>query len=510
MLSILQEVARYFAEQQAGIYLVGGSLRNLLLGEACVDWDLVTDGQAHRLARRLADRLGGFYAYLHEKASRVVLRGSENEGDLVLDIAPLHGKTLEEDLRTRDFTLNALAAPLAPLLEQLAQHGSFAHAETVLIDPLYGQADLMARLIRVVDTEVFLRDPLRMLRALRLAQRYNLTLDTSTQVLLRRDAGLLTQAAAERIHDELYAILTAPGALEQLHRLDKYGLLTVLIPELSAARDMSQPFPHYWDVLEHSLQCVSSLESLTTALQGTSTTLFAPELAPTPAANEDLTALSELLAEAEQQQIFSFAELSAPPMKLAALLHDIGKPLTRTVDENGAIHFYNHPYAGAPVASGIMRRLGASTHDRRLAQLIAAHHMRPGQLGQDGAMVTARAIRRYFVDLGPTGILVALLSLADHLATLGPQPRTSAWTRHLSVARLLLTSYIRERAKLLPPRLVRPDELMSRLKIPPGPLVGQLLEIIAEAQTDGTIHSREEAILLAKEYIETSIAQKSP
>jgi hypothetical protein len=128
--------------------------------------------------------------------------------------------------------------------------------------------------------------------------------------------------------------------------------------------------------------------------------------------------------------------------------------------------------------------------------------MRPGQLGQDG-QVTPRAIRRYFVDLGPTGLLVALFSMADHLATLGPQKRTGAWSRHLAVARLLLTSYIRERARILPPRLVRADELMSRLRLQPGPILGQLLEVIAEAQADGLIHSREEAILLAKEYVET-------
>jgi putative nucleotidyltransferase with HDIG domain len=190
-------------------------------------------------------------------------------------------------------------------------------------------------------------------------------------------------------------------------------------------------------------------------------------------------------------------------MKMAALLHDIGKPRTRTIDEQGLIHFYNHPQAGAPMANTIMHRLSASTHDCRLAQLVAAHHMRPGQLGQD-APATPRAIRRYFVDLGPTGILVALFSLADHQATLGPQPRTIAWQRHLSVVRQLLTSYIRERSILLPPRLVRAEELMSRLKIAPGPLIGQLLELIAEAQADGTIHSREEAVLLAREHLSTS------
>ncbi len=499
---MLAQVAQFCAEEQVGIYLVGGSLRNLVLGEPCVDWDLVAERDAHKLARRLADKLGGAYARLHEKASRVVWRDPQGEADLILDIAPLHGQTLEEDLRARDFTLNALAAPLTTVLIQLTSTGALTRPEAILIDPLHGLDDLAARRVRVVDTEVFRHDPLRILRALRLARRYSLTLDPATEALIRRDAALLTQVAAERIHEELYALLGYPGALEQLHLLDAYGLLAVLFPTLAAGRGMRQPAPHYWDVLEHSLQCVNSLETLNSALQAAPTTPFPPELAATPDDTANLSVLRELLREAEQQKIFHFDELSAPRVKLAALLHDVGKPLTRTVDEDGAVHFYNHPHAGAPVASEIMHRLSASTLDRRLAQLVAAHHMRPGQLGQDGNAVTPRAIRRYFVDLGPTGILVTLFSLADHLATLGPQPRTPAWTRHLAVARLLLTSYIRERGKILPPRLLKSDELMSRLKIQPGPLVGRLLEIIAEAQADGAIQSREEALLLAREYLQ--------
>jgi poly(A) polymerase len=147
-----------------------------------------------------------------------------------------------------------------------------------------------------------------------------------------------------------------------------------------------------------------------------------------------------------------------------------------------------------------MRRLCASIQDRRLAQLVTAHHMRPGQLAQ-GGLVTPRAIRRYFVDLGPTGIYVALISLADHLATLGPQPATDSWERHLGVVSLLLTRYIRERDSILPPQLINPEELMRRLKLQPGPVIGQLLDLSAEAQAEGTIHSKEEAFWFAEEKL---------
>ncbi len=502
-MSTLEQVAQFFADQQAPIYLVGGSLRNLLSGYPCSDWDLVTTGEAHKLARQLADALGGFYAHMHEKASRVILRFPDMP-DLVLDIAPLHGQTLEEDLRARDFTLNAMAAPLSVVLEELARTGSLVNAPVTLIDPLHGLADLQKLQLRAVDGEIFRHDPLRMLRALRFARSYHLTIVSETEKLIRRDAALLPQVAGERIQTELYALLAQPGALAQLYRLDSYGLLLVLFPELQTGCGMRQPFPHYWDVLEHSLQCVHALEVLTAALEAEPETPFAPELAANPTDAEALAAIRELLREGEQQEVFQFADLRAVCMKLAALLHDIGKPLTYTVDGQGYIHFYGHPQVGAPVANTIMSRMNASTHDRRLVQLVTAHHMRPGQLGQD-SQVTPRAIRRYFVDLGPTGLLVTLFSLADHLATLGPQPRTTAWSRHLAVTRQLLTSYIRERSQILPPRLVRADELMSRLRLQPGPMIGQILEVIAEAQADGLIHSREEAILLAKEYVETQV-----
>ena len=501
---ILQHTAQYFAAQQRQAYLVGGSLRNMLLGEACSDWDIVVASDAHRLARGLADRLGGHYARMHDKASRVIVKAET--GDITLDIASMHGQSIEEDLRARDFTINALAAPLDEALS------------LPLIDPLHGEEDLRARRLIAVNDAVFQVDPLRMLRAARLVTRYGFSLHSRTQELIRRDAALLPAVAPERIHDELYAILEPGGATAHLRLLDDLELLAVLIPELVPAKGMRQPNPHYWDVFDHSLETVGALELVARASVGTpfiasgnlasgkltpDLPINAPaRLTPNTATSVSLSNIQGLLKEAEEQGIFSPAELTAPPMKLAALLHDIGKPATYTTAEDGSIRFYTHPQTGAPMALQIMRRLSASTKDRRLAQLVAAHHMRPGQLGQDGE-VTPRAVRRFFVDLGPAGITVALFSLADHLATLGPQPLTGAWERHLSVVSLLLTRYIRERDSILPPRLLTPEELMRRLKLEPGPLVGQLLEAIAEAQSEGLIRSKEEALWLAEEHLST-------
>ena len=322
--------------------------------------------------------------------------------------------------------------------------------------------DIVARRLRAVDGEVFRHDPLRMLRAVRLMMRYRLKMDGWTEGLLIRDLALLTQVAPERVHDELYAILAPDGARERLQFLDDHGLLTVLIPEFIPAREMSQPSPHYWDVLQHSLQTVEMWEKLVGLLQQPAEEICQSPLEHMKQVKQSvdkfgksslehmrqvqqsqqvrqvrqtpdeiregglehgdeggLVEIQALLREAEGQGIFAFAALSAPVMKLAVLLHDIGKPATRTVDEDGAVHFYGHPQTGVPLALQVMKRLKASTKDCRLVQQVTAHHMRPGQLGLSGP-VTPRAVRRYFVDLGPTGISVALFSLADHLATRGP------------------------------------------------------------------------------------------
>ena len=153
-----------------------------------------------------------------------------------------------------------------------------------------------------------------------------------------------------------------------------------------------------------------------------------------------------------------------------------------------------------------MQRLSASTADRRLVQQVTAHHMRPGQFAMAGT-ATPRAIRRYFVDLGPSGIVVALFSLADHLATRGSlleesEAAVAAWRQHVAVICLLLTRYIRERENILPPRLVSGEDLMRRLHLEPGPKVGRLLEYLAEVQAEGGVHSKEEALWLAEEKLE--------
>jgi len=488
-LHLLQVAAQFFLDNKIQAYLVGGSVRDLLLEKPCTDWDIVTSGDAPTLSRKLANKLGGFYAHMHEKASRITVKHKEQ--DIIFDITPMHGRSIEADLRQRDFTLNAIASPL-----HAAVHSFIEHEALPYVDPLHGATDIATHTLRAVNDDVFKHDTLRLLRAMRFATHYDLTIDPHTQELIRRDAALLLIAAPERIHAELYALLTPEGATDLLHFLDQHNLFTILFPEFIPARGMAQPGLHHWDVFEHSIETVAALERLVTTLR-----LSPEEIQRSPLDNGrgDLVAIQAMLAEAEQQGYVQIAKLTSPTMKLAALLHDIGKTTTQVIHEDGKITFYGHPQAGVPLIQIIARRLDLSTQDQRLVRQVAANHMRPGQLSHD--VITQRAVRRYFVDLGPVGVPVALVSLADHLAMRGPEPLTEAWEHHLATVRLLLTRYIREREVILPPHLVQPDELIRKFDLQQGPIIGQLLEQIAEARADGLIRSKDDAFWFVEEQL---------
>jgi tRNA nucleotidyltransferase/poly(A) polymerase len=502
VLDALQQSKTFFEGLHQPTYLVGGSVRNLLLHEPCVDWDVVTAGDTRLIARQLADTLGGFYAPLHERANRIVVK--HTQGDLIIDVSPLQGATLEEDLLARDFTLNALAAPFGAVIDILTAdadadaQSSQLQLSDIVIDPLSGSTDLAAQILRATSATIFQRDPLRMLRAARFVIAYHFTLAPATEQLIKHSAPLLLTVAPERIREELYAILQFEDATAHLRLLDQLQLFSVLFPELDPARGMLQPSLHHWDVFDHSLETVSMLEKLAATLQQAPTEIQASPLEI--GGQGDILAIKQLLTEAEQQGFFSFALLTSPQMKLATLLHDGGKASTHAVDAEGHITFYHHPQAGVPVAQQIARRLSLSMHDNRLLQQVAANHMRPGQLSQ--APITPRAVRRFFVDMGPRGLYVALISLADHLSMRGPDPLTVHWERHRATVRLLLTRYIRERESIIPPRLVQAEELMRRLQLEPGPLVGQLLEAISEAQAEGALHSKYEVIWFAEEKLQ--------
>jgi len=481
--SIVERICRFLRARHVEFYLVGGYVRDRLLGRPSHDADFVVAGEALKLAREVADRFGGHFFPLDEErdTGRAVFRDEEGEPFFV-DFARLRGENLEADLALRDFTIDAIALdPSDP-------------AEPRLIDPHGGQGDLRAGLVRAVSEAAFRDDPLRTLRAVRLAAELGLYIEPHTEALLREAAPLIGQVSAERVRDELSKIVAQPGAANHLRYLDQLGLLSPLIPEVEPMKGLEQPPPHHLDVFEHSLETVSWLETVVNRLRGK---IEGEEEAALALLSERLGSFAPRLT-AHLARPTSGGRTRLTMLKLAAFLHDVGKPATRSLDEKGRVHFFGHGEKGAAIAASILRRLRFSAGEVRLVRTITAHHMRPMQMAKQEA-ITKRAIYRFFRDTGEAGVDTLLLYLADHLATWGPHLRASRWGRRVEfVASLLEDYYLRRREVISPPKLLDGRDLMRELGLEEGPQIGQLLEAVREAQVEGKVGTREEALAFAK------------
>ena len=191
-------------------------------------------------------------------------------------------------------------------------------------------------------------------------------------------------------------------------------------------------------------------------------------------------------------------------MKLAALLHDIAKPQAKAIDEGGRMRFLGHAREGAAIAVNIMERLRFSGKEVRLVEIIVRYHLRPGQMSHD-ELPSPRAIYRYFRDIGEAGIDVLFFSLADHLATRGPQLILARWQEHAQMVEYVLAQRFQEGGLVVPPKLIDGHDLINVFGMSPGPKVGQLLEAVSEAQAVGELTTRQEALAYIRERLATKV-----
>ena len=474
---VLKKICGFLTACSIEGYLVGGCVRDRLLGRGSRDIDLVVQADAVALAREMADWLGGSFVLLNDVhgTGRIVLRDATGE-HVFFDFTWLRGGDPVADLGLRDFTINAIAVDIAYIFQE----------ELPLIDPCGGQRDLAERRIRAVSDVVFRNDPLRLMRAIRLAGELGFTVEPFTDVLMRRDHLLIQQVSRERVRDELVRILTLPHAAGSLAELDSTGLLPAIIPELGPLKRMEQPPPHYLDVFEHSLETVRELEGVIEALGSGGDRALEPLV---PFAPRLLSHLQGYLAGERPWSVL---------LKLATLLHDVGKPAARQVDSDGRVRFFDHDKGGARQAAAILRRLRFGSREVGVVRAIVRHHMRPLLLAKR-ERVTSRAIYRFFRDTGEAGVDILLLALADSRATHGPYLPAEEWERLVALVRLMLTKYYEEReAAIAPPKLIDGDDLMAEFGLQPGPRIGELLEAVREAQVQGEVRTREEALAFVK------------
>ena len=442
-------------------WIVGGTVRDRLLGRDTTDLDIALAGDpehaAHAIARAgrgTAFELSGAFG-----AWRVIGRGHSWH----VDIVRLRDDDLEIDLAARDFTVNAMAEPLAG---------------GELLDPHGGRADLEARRLRMVSAAALGEDPLRTLRAARLATELELDVEPDTAVAVRERAPELTRVAAERVFQELKKIVAGERPVPGLELMDELGLTPVVLPELGALRGVEQNVFHHRDVHGHTLEVLAAVAHLQTG---------APEL------GEHADAVRDLLAEPMANEL-----TRGGAMRFAALLHDAAKPATQGRRPDGRVTFVGHDAEGAQLARDVLRRLRAS---QRLADYVAAltlHHLRLGFLVHERPL-SRRAVWRYLTATEPNAADVTVFTVADRLATRGKNAEP-AIAAHLELAREMLGPALERRSEAKPEPIVRGDELAKELGVR-GPRIGRLLAELEEAQYAGEIRTREDALSLARSLL---------
>ncbi len=429
------------------VHLVGGMVRDALLKRPSHDIDLVVPAGAFPLARRLARQLGAAFVPLDEANDIARLVWRVDDEPLIIDLASWRGPDLEADLRGRDFTVNAIA---------------FDPRDQTLLDPLGGLADLRAKTLRQCSPTAMRDDPLRTLRAIRLAAALDFRLEAQTRAALKQAAPLLPQVAPERIRDELFAILRGPGVHKALLALHLLGLLSAALPAVLA---------------EQTLPRLKQLETILAAL--------APQYDP-ETASDLFNGLLVLRLGRYRRPLGEYLQepLSADRPRrdllfLAALQPD--------------------PAALAQIAAD----LRLSNEEKRFLEALAQRLPAFRQLAAQPTPPERGQVYRFFAKDGPAGAAAVLLGLADLRARQGQALSQDDWAQALDAARTLLENYWEKpEESIAPPRLLDGHTLMQAFDLPPGPLLGQALAALEAAQAEGRVLTRSDALVFVERWLD--------
>jgi putative nucleotidyltransferase with HDIG domain len=401
-----------------------------------------------------------------------------------LDFARFRGESIESDLQDRDFTINAIALPVG---EQ--------QTTADLIDPTGGQIDMKARLVRQVHERSLLDDPVRALRAVRMAVSLDFTITPETESAVTAAANSFDKVSIERIRDELLKLLQSQAPDKAVGYMARLALLPAILPEIDQLQGVEQSSPHFEDVFAHTCSVLRWLTLL-------EHTIINGQSASHPAVIEIEQGLAPFAPELNVHWRRPVTgELNGRTLlRLGALFHDCGKKETQTVEEDGRIRFIRHDKVGAKLAAARLRRLRLSNEAIEQVKLIVANHMRPLLLEKE-PVLSRRAVFRFFKAAGTAGLDVAFLALADNLATFDGRDEDGQRSRLLAVIIELYSHYFQKFEETVkPPMLLDGNQLMKELALPPGRQVCRLLALIQEAQAAGEIATRAEALALARQY----------
>jgi putative nucleotidyltransferase with HDIG domain len=452
------EATRHALQGEDSVWIVGGAVRDAVLDREVTDLDLAVAGDPGTAAQAIAKEIGehAFELSAEFKTWRVVTRRQGWQ----IDVTALRGESIESDLAERDFTIGAVAVPLAG-------------GEP--IDPYAGLVDLAEKHLRAVGEKSFTDDPLRLLRAARLAAELELEIEPRTLALARTASSRAGDPAGERQLTELRQLMGGPDPLRGLRLLGELDLTAVVLPEVEELRGVEQGPNHHLDVYDHTIAVLEHTLEVERDLDR-----FAGERAAEVAA-----LLDEPLADEMTRRT---------ALRFGALFHDIAKPATRA-ERDGFVGFRGHDQLGAEVIGGICRRLRASRKLTQHLQGLALHHLRLGFLIAEMPL-SRRRVHAYLRATEPVTVDVTLLTVADRLSARGKGPIASPEmvSAHLQLAREMIAAGLDWRREGPPAPLLRGDEVAAELGIEPGPELGSALAELEAAQYAGEVTDRVGAI----------------
>ena len=478
------------------IYLVGGFLRDLLLGKKPSDIDLVVDSFVLPLAKEISISLGGTLVVLDRERDTYRVALSKKSGSVFhIDLQGAGDGGIYADLKRRDFTINAMAISLSDYLNSPCW-------DEYIIDPLGGLADLARGIIRVCSHASIEDDPIRALRAFRLSAKLGFTLEPGTLKLIKEMQRSITTCSGERIWCELATILLMPISSASVRLMDaETGLLDVIFPETVPLKGMEQGGYHVDDAWKHSIKTLECFEEIIN--QG-----IPPEI--------------QVKTDCYLEENITKQHSRLPVLKLACLIHDVGKQFCRENPGDDRFTFYGHDEAGVPVVQEVASRLKMSSGETKLLAHLVASHMEPlylynsiskeliekyliaedpSQLTEQITLLSPRALRRFFVRVGNEVVGVLLLSLSDIMSVRTSAGNTAEALQYQNFIFYLLQIYLGKGSDYTsPPKLLNGNDISRILNIKPSPLVGRALKELAEAQVERKITTTEDAEKYVKEW----------
>ena len=435
------EIFEKFQKKDYEIYIAGGAVRDIILGKIVEDWDFATNATPEEILKIFPkgfyDNIFGTVGISHPSSKKpyeiTTFRREFSYSDSRRPDKVEWGKTLEEDLSRRDFTVNAMAS-------KLLKKGKTSECE--LIDKFEGQKDLKEKIIRAVGNprERFAEDALRMMRAIRIAAELGFTIEEETLEAIKENAGLINRIAKERVKDELFKLLSSPHPYEGMLIFRNSGLMVEILPEMEKAFGVEQKSPgrhHIHDVGTHSFLSLKQCKS------------------------------------------------KKPIVRFATLIHDIGKPQTYKKQENKVITFYNHEMVSAKIAKNIAERLKFSNQEKeKFVTLVRWHQFTVNEHQTDSA------IRRFIRNVGKENIADMLdLRVADRL---GGGARETSWRLEEFKKRLI---EVQKQPFSIKDLKINGKDVMKELNLKPCPKVGEILETLFEKVVEKKIQNKRKALL---------------